>query len=226
MKQFLFIAIFIFSGLCVTAQNMVQNAVIEHVTGKVEIKQPGENSFKNANVGDKLFNETVISTGFKSFTMIKLGSTTITARPLTHLTLTEIQNLADADIVNLNLQAGRVRVEVKPPAGTRASATIKGPMTTASVRGTGFEFDTDNLYVSEGVVSFGGSKGGNILVKAGETSRLDQSGTVTNPKDEKISNLMPPDIAGTGAGESSAGLASAGVSFSIEFKFKPGNRPH
>jgi len=222
MKKSIFIAIFILSGLCVTAQN----AVIEHITGTVEIKQPGENSYKKANVGDKLFNETVISTGFKSFTMIKLGSTTITARPLTHLTLTEIQNFSDADIVNVNLQAGRVRVDVKPPAGTRASTTVKGPSTTASVRGTSFEFDTDNIYVSEGAVSFSGNKGQNILVRAGETSRLDQSGAVTNPKNEKISNLMPPNLAGTSAGENSQpGLAAVGVSFSMEFVFKPGNRP-
>jgi len=222
MKHFLFIAIFIFSGFCVTAQD----AVIEHVTGTVEIKQPGENSFKNADVGDKLFKDTVISTGFKSFTIIKVGSTSITARPLTHLTLTEIQNFSEADLVNVNLQAGRVRVDVKPPAGTRASATVKGPMTTASVRGTSFEFDTENLYVSEGVVNFSGSRGQNILVRAGGTSRLDQSGTVTNPKDEKISNLMPPSLAGTSAGDDSAGLAAVGVNFSMEFEFKSGDHPH
>jgi hypothetical protein len=222
MKRFLFLTIFILTGLYVSAQN----AVIEHVTGTVEIKQPGENSYKAANAGDKLFKETVISTGFKSFAIIKTGSTTITARPLTHLTLTEIENLSDVETLNINLQAGRVRVDVKPPAGTKAAATVKGPTVTASVRGTSFEFDTDNLYVNEGVVSFRGSKGQNILVRAGETSRLGQSGTVTIPTDEKISNLMPPSPAGTGAGESAAlGSSSTGVGFTIEMEFNNGNRP-
>ena len=216
MKRLLFITILILTGLCVSAQN----AVIEHVTGTVEIKQPGENSFKNANAGDKLFKETVISTSFKSFAIIKIGSTTITARPLTHLTLTEIENLSDVETLNVNLQAGRVRVDVKPPAGTKAATTVKGPTVTASVRGTSFEFDSNNLYVKEGVVSFSGNRGQNVLVRAGESSRLDQSGTVTIPKQEKISNLMPPSPAGTGVSDSAVSSpAAVGINFEIELEF-------
>jgi len=205
MKKLLLISIFILTGLRVFAQN----AVIEHVTGTVEIKQPGENSFKNAVSGQEIYSQTVISTGFKSFAIIKIGSATITARPITHLTLTEIQNLAENELVNVNLTAGRVRVDVKPPAGTKATTTITGPMAVASVRGTSFEFDINNLYVIQGAVSFSGDRGQNIIVRAGETSRIDQSGTVTIPKDEKISNLMPPSPAGTG-GRDTPASSSAG----------------
>jgi len=222
MKQFLFITIFILTGLYISAQN----AVIEYVTGTVEIKQPGENSFKRANSGDEIFKETDISTGFKSFAVIRIGSATITARPLTHLTLTEIQNLTETELINVNLKSGRVRVDVKPPAGTKASATITGPIAVASVRGTSFEFDINNLYVSEGSVSFSGNRGQNFLVRAGENSRVGQSGTVTNPKDEKISNLMPPSPVGTDAG---TGIVSSpaveGVDFSIGLEFHSGDRP-
>jgi hypothetical protein len=216
MKKLLLILIFILTGFCVFAQN----AVIEHVTGTVEIKQPGENSFKPANTGDEIFKETDISTGFKSFAIIRIGNTTITARPLTHLTLKEIQNLAETELVNVNLRAGRVRVEVKPPAGTKASTTLTGPMAVASVRGTSFEFDVNNLYVIEGAVSFRGNKGQNIIVRAGETSRIDQSGTVTIPKDEKISNLTPPSPAGTSERDtppSGSASRNAFTSFSIKF---------
>ena len=217
MKQYLFLTIFILTGMCVSAQN----AVIEHVTGNVEIMQPGENTYKNAKSGDNLFKETVILTGFKSFAVIKVGSTTITARPLTHLTLTEIQKMSDVETLDVNLQAGRVRVEVKPSAGTKASTTVKGPIVTASVRGTSFEFDTNNLYVNEGVVNFSGDRGQNILVRAGESSRLDQSGIVTTPKDEKISSLMPPSPVGTGARDGAVSVpASAGVNFTIELTFR------
>jgi hypothetical protein len=216
MKKFLLISIFILTCLHIFAQN----AVIEQVVGTVEIKQPGENSYKNAVNGQEIFNQTVISTGFKSFAIIKIGSATITARPLTHLSLTEIQNIAESELVNLNLRAGRVRVDVKPPAGTKASATIIGPMAVASVRGTSFEFDIHNLYVIQGSVSYDGERGQNIIVRAGETSRIDQSGTVTIPKDEKISNLMPPSPAGTGERDTPApGAAGRNVftSFSIVF---------
>jgi len=217
MKQILFLTIFILTGLCVFAQD----AVIEHVTGDVGIMQPGESSYKNAKSGDKLFQETVIQTGFKSFAIIKIGSTTITARPLTHLTLTEIQKMSDVETLDVNIMAGRVRVEVKPPAGTKAHTKVKGPIVTASVRGTSFEFDTNHLYVNEGAVSFGGNSGQSILVRAGENSRLDQTGAVTIPKEEKISNLMPPSPVGTGAKDSAVSVpASGGVSLTIEVSFQ------
>lgn len=221
MRNALLLSILLFTGLCVYAQN----AVVDQITGTVEIKQPGENAFKAAKVGDKLSKETVISTGFKSFAVIKIGGTTLTARPLTNLTLTEIQGLADTETLNVNLQSGRVRVEVKPPAGTRASTTVSGPSTTASVRGTSFEFDVNNIYVNEGSVLFGGNRGQNIYVRAGESSRLSDSGTATNPKDERISNLMPPSIAGTDSMAANAvGAPVIGVSYRITLEFKDGTR--
>jgi len=217
MRQSVCIAILILTGWCVSAQN----AVIERITGTVEIKQPGEKSFKNANSGDKLFKETVIATGFKSYAVIRAGSTTIMARPLTHLTLTEIQTVSEAETLNVNLQAGRVRVDVKPPAGTKASTTISSPSAVASVRGTSFEFDTDNLYVTEGTVSFSGNRGQVFLVSAGGNSRVGQTGQVTSPRDRRNADLLPPGPAGTSAADIPvSGSAATGVDFSIELEFK------
>ena len=217
MRQSVCIAILILTGWCVSAQN----AVIERITGTVEIKQPGENSFKNANSGDTLYKETVIATGFKSLAVIKIGSTTITARPLTHLTLTEIQALSEAETVNINLQAGRIRVDVKPSVGTKARMTVNSPTATASVRGTSFEFDTDNLFVNEGTVSFNGSRGQNILVSAGGNSRVGQTGQVVSPRDRRNADLLPPSPAGINAGDVPVSLpVAAGANFAIELEFK------
>jgi len=269
MRQLAFITIFMLAGLCVFAQH----GVIERIAGTVEIKQPGESSFKNASSGDTLYKETVIATGFKSLAVIKIGSTTITARPLTHLTLTEIQALSEAETVNINLQAGRIRVDVKPsvgtkarmtvnsptatasvrgtrtlteiqalseaetvninlqagrirvdvkpPVGTKARTTINSPTATASVRGTSFEFDTDNLFVNEGTVSFNGSRGQNILVSAGGTSRVGQTGQVTIPRDERNASLLPPSPIGTNAEDAPVpGSAPTEVYFSINMEFE------
>jgi hypothetical protein len=212
MKNLLFVTIFVLSGLYVSAQN----SVIEQVVGTVEIKQPGENSFKAAAKGDRIFQETVISTSFKSFATVIIGGTTITVRPLTTLSLTEVQKSAESETLNVNLQSGRVRVDVKPPAGTKALTTVTSPSSTASVRGTSFEFDTNNLYVSEGTVSFTGSRGQNVFVNAGETSRVEQTGQAASPRDERTSNLMPPSPAGTSAANApSTGASASGVPFVI-----------
>jgi len=215
MKKLLFVTIFILAGLSVFSQD----AFIDKLTGMVEIKQPKDASFKTASKDDKIFKDTIISTGFKSYAIIKIGATTITVRPLTALSLAEIQNFDETETLNVNLQAGRVRVDVKPPAGMKAATTVNSPTATASVRGTSFEFDTNNLYVNEGTVSFTGNNGQNVLVSAGGNSRVDQTGQASNPRDERNTNLMPPSPVGTSSSDSIASTASAGVSFNIEIKY-------
>jgi hypothetical protein len=80
--------------------------------------------------------------------------------------------------------------------------------------------DTNNLYVSEGAVSFTGNKGQNVVISAGETSRVEQTGQAASPRDGRNSNLMPPSPVGTSAADSPASNAAAsGVHFSIEMKF-------
>jgi hypothetical protein len=79
--------------------------------------------------------------------------------------------------------------------------------------------DTHNLYVSEGTVSFIGSRGQNVLVGAGETSRVEQTGQAASPIDERHLNLMPPSPAGVSAANApSAGTSASGVPFVIEIK--------
>jgi len=217
MKKILFVTIFILTGLYAFSQD----AFIDQLTGTVEIKQPKDAAFKAAFKGDKLFKDTIISTSFKSYAIIKIGDTTISVRPLTTLSLAEIQKSEDTETLNVSLQSGRVRVDVKPAAGTKALTTVSSPSSTASVRGTSFEFDTNNLYVKEGTVSFSGTNGQNILVSAGGTSQVDQTGQVSSPRDERNANLMPPSPIGTSAKEmpsSAPPLANPPFTFELEFK--------
>jgi len=216
MKKLLFVTFFILASLYAYSQD----AFIDQLTGTVEIKQPKENSFKAAAKGEKIFQETVISTSFKSFAIVKIGSTTITIRPLTTLSLTEIQKQEEVETLNVNLQAGRVRVDVKPPAGAKAAATLTSPSSVASVRGTSFELDTHNLYVKEGAVNFIGNKGQSVIVRAGENSRVDHSEKVTTPRNERNINLMPPNPVGVSVVDISAsGVNTQGKNFSLKLVF-------
>jgi len=216
MKKSLFLAIFILVSLSAFSQE----AFIDQLIGTVEIKHPKENSFKTANKGDKLFQETVLSTSFKSFAIVKIGSSIITVRPLTILSLAEIQKQEETETLNVNLQTGRVRVEVKPPAGTKTFMNVSSPSAVASVRGTAFELDTHNIYVNEGTVSFIGNKGQNVFVRAGENSRVNQAEQATTPREERKLNLLPKNPVGTSMRDSpNSGSSGAGMNFTIEFKF-------
>jgi hypothetical protein len=198
MKKNIFILILFITGMCVFAQN----GTIKEKSGTVELKSPGASDFVPAKAGDKVSQQTVVSTGFKSTALIEVGGAVLTVRPLTRLTLTEISASMNSETLNLNLQTGRVRVEMNPPAGGKAVMSVKSPIATASVRGTSFDFDTRNIYVNRGKVSFQGNRGAGVLVSAGFASMINDAGKAANPIETKSRNLLPPSPVGyeTGGG--------------------------
>ena len=169
---------------------------VREISGTVEIKPPGAADFNAASVGDSLTEDTVISTAFRSTAIVEFGSTTISVRPLTRLTMLEISSSEGVESLNVGLQAGRVRVDVNPPAGTRASMSVSSPSATASVRGTEFWFDGRNLSVGEGSVDFRGRRGTNVAVNAGFASTVTREGRASTARY-------------TGAGRASAAAAAS-----------------
>jgi len=202
-RTILAVCLMVTAGLGVFAQN----GMIKELSGTVELKNPGSANYVPAKPGDTVGQQTVISTGFKSTTLVQVGSAILTVRPLTRLTLTEISAATGAETLNVNLQAGRVRVDVNPPAGAKASMSVSSPSATASVRGTSFEFDTRNLYVNHGVVNFKGSRGAGMLVNAGFSSQIQENGKAASPIEINNRNLRPAAPVGSDSGKN-AGVIS------------------
>ena len=186
--------------LCCGITVYAQSGVIKELSGIVELKRAGSANFIPAKAGDSLTQDTIVSTGFKSTALISVGSSSIMVRPLSRLSLAELSSGAGTETINVNLQTGRVRVDVNPPAGTRTNMTVRGPSATASVRGTGFDFDTRNLSVRHGKVAFKGNKGGTMIVGAGSTSKVEKGGKVADPIETTTVALVPPAPVGTSAG--------------------------
>lgn len=191
MKNIIFTAVFV--TLTVMGA-FCQNGVIRELTGEVELKKPGATAFVPASAGDVVTSNTVVSTGFKSTAIIVVGSSTIMVRPLTRLTLAEIQSAENSEKATVSLQAGRVKVEVKPPAGSKANFTVQGPSATASVRGTTFEMDTQNLNGIEGKIVVTGTSGAGVLVTGINSSSANSDGTASDPviNAEQSVQVQPP----------------------------------
>jgi len=171
-----------------------QNGVIKELTGTVEIKHAGAANYAAAAAGTQVKADTVISTGFKSTALVEVGSAIITVRPLTRLTLNEISAQAGTENINLSLQTGRVRVDVNPPAGSKATLQVSSPSATASVRGTSFYFDTMNVSVREGIVDFKGKIGYTVQVGAGSYSGIDSHNVAAAA--QSITGLIPQSPVG------------------------------
>ncbi|MDR2730530.1 MAG: hypothetical protein LBB81_06490 [Treponema sp.] len=70
-------------------------------------------------------------------------------------------------------------------------------------------------------MNFVGNREQLFLAGAGGSSRVDEAGRATNPRNERSSNLSPPSPAGTGSADNIASnpKPGAGVSINIELKF-------
>jgi hypothetical protein len=170
-------------------------ATIREMAGTVELKRQGSNAWAIAKPGDRIDTSTTISTGFKSTAIIAVGSSTIMVQPLTRLSLAELMRQGDTETINVNLRTGRVRVDVNPPAGGRANMSVQSPSATASVRGTSFDMGIDSISVTEGTVSFG-SPSRSVAVSAGESTRVDSSGTVLTAMVAEEAECLLPEIMG------------------------------
>lgn len=181
MKKYFGILILCIAGISLAAASDLTATIME-VAGKVECKLPGKD-WKTAKTGDVLPAGSSISTGFKSTAILKMEAATLTVKPVTRLSLEELVKSEGTTKTQMFLMAGRVKAEVTPPEGEKAEFKVKSPTATASVRGTGFEFDGQNLVVDHGTVQLEAESGVGIpqSVGGGQFSTLSQTGTVTAP---------------------------------------------
>ena len=215
-----------------------QTGRIKELAGTVELKHAGAAAFVPAKAGDAVPKDTIVSTGFKSSALIEAGSSVITVRPLTRLSFAELASSGGTETINVNLQTGRVRVDVNPPVGTRTVMSVRGPSATASVRGTSFEFDTYSITVLHGKVAFQTNQnesarpGRNqetavLVINTAESSEIQSTGRVTDPLALTKEKLIPAIIRDidSGAAKDAKGASSSTIkkgsgSVSIDFVLK------
>jgi len=173
-------------------------AFIREMTGTVEIKKAGTENWIQAKLNDPIAESTIISTGFKSSAVVAVGNSTLNVRALTRMSLETLMNSDNTDSVNIGLNTGRIRADVKPPAGGRTDFKVQANKATASVRGTAFEMDTVRLQVIEGSVSFQPAGGNSrpVVVKAGQASWIASNGAALSPVSALEATIALPALAG------------------------------
>ena len=159
------LSILIFSLLLPLAAQA--NASVTKVNGKVEMQAPG-GSWSAVNAGDEIALGSTISTGFRSTAVLQVGSAVLEVKQLTRMRLDELIAREGVVKTELFLRVGRVKAEVKQREGLQQDFRLKSPVSTAAVRGTGFDYDGVNLRVAEGLVALANAYGQSIAVAAGQ----------------------------------------------------------
>jgi hypothetical protein len=186
------------AGAVFLGAQTTSTAVIREVAGTVEIKAPGASEWKAAVRGQTLDRAALISTGFRSTALIMVGNSAVTVRPLTRLSLDEIVLKQNGEQITLNLRAGRIRADVKPPVGGKTDFSVRSPTATASVRGTVFDFDGTLLRVEEGQVHLGGESVTSAYIGAGHSTSVDtetgKTATVIERVKEELAPALPAGV--------------------------------
>jgi len=217
MKR-IFLAIF---ALLAAATVFPQTAVFKELSGKVEYQLAGQ-EWRPAKAGAEVPKGTMISTGFKSMALIALGNASVLVKPLTRLTIEEIVRVEGSEAARLFLIAGRVRAEITPESGKTLDFSVRSSTATASVRGSGFDFDSVNLEKIRGKTRFVNLIGQSRTILDGETSKLANDGTVEAPRklQEQRSVVIGTSDFGFTSGDSGVGIIppALGVVFIIEIQ--------
>ena len=189
--------------LIASAGLAAQEARITGISGTVEFRESATEQWRPATVGVVIKKNTIISTGIRSGAVITLGASRLTMRSLSILTLEELVQAEGTEEAVLFLRTGRVRADVTPPSGMSADFTVRSPTTTASVRGTSFEFDGRRLSVESGRVRLSNQSGQKVFVNAGQQSYADTGSQqrLVSPFEAETTQLTPslPELANTGS---------------------------
>ena len=198
-----------------------ERALLSAVTGKVEIQNPGEQAWRPASPGMEVPIRATISTGFSGHAVLRLGASTLTVAPLTRLRIDELSMRNKVVSTRLSMPVGRIRVEVKSIGGTSNDFSVRGPVSTAAVRGTGFETDGVLISVFEHVVAFYSESGIGRNVGAGESALSIGGGTPSGGAElREADTTVNPYTSLAGAGGLTGGLPGLGFG-SITVNYAP-----
>lgn len=135
-------------------------AKVISVSGKVQVQRGA--AWVDLKPGDVIRKGEMIQTGFKSEAQISLTSSNqnskLTVAPMSRLTIEQLAENPKADKASVYVATGSVKSEIKKTEDRRASYTVRGPVATASVRGTiitvSTGFDSVSLETAEGNAAF------------------------------------------------------------------------
>ncbi|MBR5867504.1 MAG: FecR domain-containing protein [Spirochaetaceae bacterium] len=172
--------IFLVSSFCFADSG---KAEVISFSGKVEYQTP--TGWVPLKAGDKLDQGTVISTGFKSSAVLKIGGSTFTVAPLSRIEISKLVLDDNGHDTEMQLTAGKMKMDVKPVSGKSVSFKIKSPAATASIRGTSGEFSVDGVLKAEtGIWSYSSKAGKKYMnVVAGQQIHIESTGAVVKPYD-------------------------------------------
>ncbi|MBE6350035.1 MAG: hypothetical protein E7062_04720 [Spirochaetaceae bacterium] len=110
------------------------DVLVVSTIGKAEVQREG--FWFPLKQGERLHKGQMISTGFKSEVVLKIGESNVTVRALSRLSIENLQEQDGNHNSQVFLDVGGIKADVKAAKDRRVGFTVRSPVATASVRGT------------------------------------------------------------------------------------------
>jgi hypothetical protein len=175
-------------------------AVVKRILGKVEIQRPGE-AWIPAAVGMELPLRATISTGFNSQAVLEIGKSVLTLRALTRIRIDELQVRDNVAVTGLSMPVGRIRAEVRSTEGLSTDFRVRSPVSTAAVRGTGFDGDGSIFTCFDDSVDLINQGGIPTKVYKGETGKIAGLGRPSGGAPQRLQNTTIYPYSGGSGGQ-------------------------
>lgn len=146
-------------------------AEVQAVEGLVQYRLPDSEAWADLNTNEQLPVGTTVISGRDGSAVLASGSTTIEVSPLSRLTISDVEIESDREATEVEMSYGNIRSRVRRSRDRGTNFSVRSPVSTASVRGTEFEYDGRELAVFSGDVAFANLTGQQHSVRAGQTSR-------------------------------------------------------
>ncbi len=159
--------------LVMTSTLSAAEARVLETAGRVEIRPAPDADWAPLQDGMVVPGGATISTGFGAAAVIQVGpAARLEVAALSRLTLEQLierEGLVESD---LHLSVGRVRAEIEAVEGIQSDFNLSSPVSTAAVRGTSFEYDGVNVFLTSGDLDFRDRFNRSVFLRAGERSRV------------------------------------------------------
>ena len=172
MRRCMFLVVLVVASTALWAQT----ATIREFSGKVEYRLNEADAWTTVRAGLQIPVNTTVSTGFNSRAVLVVNGSVIEVAALTRLTIEELAANAGGTSTGVFVPVGRVRATVDRDERLSTDFRVRTAQSTAAVRGTVFETNGWQIWVSEGIVEFTNLLGQGRTVGATEISVITDGG--------------------------------------------------
>jgi len=174
------------------------------VSGEVEYKPKGSDTWQPLTPGTVLQEGDTIGTGFESQGRFRVGQREFVVGQLTQLRIDQFLRKENLEKTILYLNVGAIRVKEKHTPAPRGDFHVETPGANSAPRGTEFivsvaEDGSTTTYVVEGTVAFEDSAGNSVDIKAGSKASAAEGGGIEGPEPYTFGETaFFPTLAGSG----------------------------